>query len=150
MIESFNNGPCEQCGSTAPGWSHIPSTGVLIAWGQHSLERVPGAPPDPQAQPGCIWAPQQPRWSRMSLLPPLNTHFLWHSVLSHPGVSIPKALVGSLCHSIQFRNCMISTCHGLGPWGNKVPSSQEVTAENKNFDNCKSVWLEGSLGTTRN
>lgn len=75
-----------------------------------------------------------------------------HTALSHPEFFIPKALVRNWFHSMQFRNCMLSTCYGwaLGKQGSFLRSHSSVGTTDKDIDNCNSMGLERSTETVGN
>lgn len=128
----------ERCGGTAP------------RWGQARCADHTGASVAGEGGKGSVW-PSGTVWLTWASLV-LSAPSL-HDTLSFltPGSPIRKALVECWFHSVQFRNCMLSTHHGPGLWGNKGPflkMSQFSRKTDKDIDSYHSVWLEGSMGTT--
>lgn len=114
--------------------------GVLIHGYQRGWGGWQGLPIWPA---GTVWL----TWASLVLSAPSL-----HGTLSFltPGSPIRKALVECWFHSVQFRNCMLSTHRGPGLWGNKGPflkMSQFSRKTDKDIDSYHSVWLEGSMGT---
>ena len=129
-----------------PGGAEGPAQACQSCGYQHSWGRVTGAPSGPQAQCGSQRLLSSQAGAEL-------IHPRQHTVLSHPRFSIPRMLVESRFHSVQFRNGTLNTHHGPGPWGNKglfLKKSQFSRKTDKDIDSYHSVWLERSVGTIRN
>lgn len=128
VIESFSKwGPASSVEAELQGGATYPAPVRPLHGGQRSRGRVAGTLPGPQVQPGCTWAFQPPGWSQVTL---------WHTALSLPEFSIPKALMGSCLHFVQFRNYTFNPCHSwaLGKQESFLRSHSSVGKTDKDID----------------